>query len=62
MSLTREEKLVILVEECAEVIRAVTKIQRFGWDNEQDGYGVNSTVISLVGRNIHSAFKDKSNG
>ncbi len=46
MSLTREEKLELLIEECAEVIIAVTKIQRFGWDTEEPGYGVNCTELA----------------
>lgn len=46
-SLTRDELLVILIEECGEVIQAATKIQRFGWDTEgPDGYGVNHEKLA----------------
>jgi NTP pyrophosphatase (non-canonical NTP hydrolase) len=31
------EILTILIEECAEVIQAASKIQRFGWDGEWKG-------------------------
>ena len=31
------ELLTILMEECAEVIQAASKIQRFGWDSEWKG-------------------------
>ena len=30
--LTRDELLILLIEECGEVIRAATKCLRFGWD------------------------------
>ena len=45
-ALTREELLVILIEECAEVTKAVTKIQRFGWTTYWPHYGVNSDVLA----------------
>ena len=32
--MTREEKLILLIEEASEVIQAATKILRFGWDNK----------------------------
>lgn len=44
--LTRDELLILLVEECGEVIQAATKCLRFGYDREQPGYGVNSKVLS----------------
>lgn len=44
--LTRDELLVILVEECSEVIKAVTKIQRFGWTTYWPHSGVNSDVLA----------------
>lgn len=47
MPLTIEEKLVILVEECGEVIQAATKCLRFGYDRNQPAYGVNSEVLSM---------------
>jgi hypothetical protein len=46
MSLSRDELLVLLIEECSEVIQAATKCLRFGYDREQPGYGRNSTVLS----------------
>jgi hypothetical protein len=44
--LTTEEKLVILMEECAEVIKAASKCLRFGWDRKQEGYGQNDLVLA----------------
>lgn len=44
--LTREEKLVLLVEECGEVIQAATKCLRFGWDRDFPEYGVNHEVLA----------------
>lgn len=44
--LTREELLVLLVEECGEVIQAATKCLRFGWDREFPSYGHNATVLA----------------
>lgn len=46
MELSREELLVLLVEECGEVIQAATKCLRFGWDRNQPGYGVNCEVLA----------------
>lgn len=44
--LTRDEKLVLLIEECGEVIQAATKILRFGWDRNQHDYGINHEVLA----------------
>lgn len=44
--LTTDELLVILAEECAEVIKAATKCLRFGWDRKQKGYGQNNLVLA----------------
>lgn len=44
--LTREELLVILMEECAEVIQAASKCLRFGYDRQQEGYGINDEVLA----------------
>ena len=45
--LTRDELLVLLIEECAEVIQAATKCLRFGYDVDHDiGYGRNSDKLS----------------
>lgn len=33
--LTRDEKLVVLIEECGGVIQAATRCLRLGWDHEQ---------------------------
>jgi NTP pyrophosphatase (non-canonical NTP hydrolase) len=47
MKLTRDELLVLLIEECGEVIQAATKCLRFGFDVDQMvGYGNNRTVLS----------------
>ena len=45
--LTRDEKLILLIEECGDVIQAATKILRFGWDRSQPNYGVNHEVLSV---------------
>lgn len=44
--LTRDELLVVLIEECGEVIQAATKCLRFGWDRDHPGYGVNHQVLA----------------
>ena len=45
--LARDELLVILIEECSEVIKAATKCLRFGFDaNHIPEYGVNSAVLA----------------
>jgi NTP pyrophosphatase (non-canonical NTP hydrolase) len=44
--LTRDELLVLLIEECAEVIQAATKCLRFGYDRDEPGYGINSDVLA----------------
>jgi hypothetical protein len=47
MELTREDLLILLVEECGEVIQAATKCLRFGFDVDHGvGYGLNSQVLS----------------
>ena len=47
MKLTRDELLVLLIEECAEVQKAATKCLRFGFDVDHlTGYGNNRTVLS----------------
>lgn len=43
--LTRDELLILLIEECGEVIQAATKCLRFGWDRFQPGYGQNDVVL-----------------
>lgn len=46
-SLTRDELLILLIEECGEVIQAATKCLRFGYHSDHGvGYGVNSVVLS----------------
>jgi len=46
MQLTTEEKLVILMEECGEVIVAASKCLRFGYHRQQENYGVNDDVLA----------------
>lgn len=47
MKLTRDELLVLLIEECGEVIQAATKCLRFGYDVDHDiGYGRNSDALA----------------
>lgn len=44
--LTRDEKLILLIEECGEIIQAATKCLRFGWDRNFPDYGVNHEVLA----------------
>lgn len=45
--LTRDELLVLLIEECGEVIQAATKCLRFGYDVDHGtGYGNNKKALS----------------
>ena len=45
--LSREELLVLLIEECGEVIQAATKCLRFGFNVDHGlGYGNNWRVLS----------------
>lgn len=47
MTLTREDLLVLLIEECGEVIQAATKCLRFGFDADHGmGYGRNDFVLA----------------
>lgn len=47
MNLSIEDKLVLLVEECGEVIQAATKCLRFGYHgNHIPEYGINSEVLA----------------
>lgn len=46
MALTRDELLIVLIEECGEVIQSATKCLRFGWDRDQPKYGVNHEVLA----------------
>jgi hypothetical protein len=46
MTLTRDDKLIILIEECGEVIKAATKCLRFGWDRISPTYGINHLVLA----------------
>jgi NTP pyrophosphatase (non-canonical NTP hydrolase) len=46
-TLTREDLLVLLIEECGEVIQAATKCLRFGYESDHGiGYGRNDAVLS----------------
>ena len=46
-TLTREELLILLIEECSEVTKAATKCLRFGWDvNHGTGYGNNRDELA----------------
>ena len=44
--LTRDEKLIVLIEEAGEVIQAATRCLRFGWDRNQPQYGINHRVLA----------------
>lgn len=46
IELTTDEKLVLLMEECAEVIQAASKCLRFGYRRDQPEYGQNDKVLS----------------
>jgi len=43
------EILIILQEECAEVIQAISKIHRFGMDSEYDGVTNKESLIQEIG-------------
>lgn len=45
-TLTRDELLVLLMEEAAEIIQAASKCLRFGYDTVWPGYGRNSAVLA----------------
>jgi hypothetical protein len=46
-TLTLDDLLVLLIEECSEVIQAATKCQRFGFDIDSGvGYGNNRVMLS----------------
>jgi hypothetical protein len=46
-ALTRDELLVLLIEECGEVIQAATKCLRFGYDVDHGtGYGNNRNALA----------------
>lgn len=46
-TLTRDELLILLIEECGEVIQAATKCLRFGYDVDRGtGYGNNRDALS----------------
>lgn len=45
--LTRDELLILLIEECGEVIQAATKCLRFGWDVDHGvDYGNNRDQLA----------------
>lgn len=45
--LTRDDLLILLIEECGEVIQAATKCLRFGFNSDHGiGYGRNDAVLS----------------
>lgn len=47
MSLTQDDLLILLIEECGEVIQAATKCLRFGFDVDHGvDYGNNKLVLS----------------
>lgn len=47
MQLTRDDLLVLLIEECGEVIQAATKALRFGYEVDHGvGYGRNDQVLA----------------
>jgi len=45
-SLTRRDLLNTLVDDCAEVIHAIQKCTRFGYDREWPGYGINHVKLT----------------
>lgn len=44
--MSKEELLILLTEECGEVIQAATKCIRFTWDEGWPGYGINHEVLA----------------
>ncbi len=45
----QQQVLGVLTEECAEVIQAVSKINRFGLDNEWNGVTNKQSLITEIG-------------
>jgi NTP pyrophosphatase (non-canonical NTP hydrolase) len=43
---TTDELLVLLIEECGEVIQAATKCLRFGFARLEPHYGINSEILA----------------
>lgn len=44
--MTTDDKLILLMEECGEVILAASKCLRFGYTRDQPGYGRNDEALS----------------
>jgi hypothetical protein len=44
--MSREDILILLIEECGEVIQAATKCLRFGYEHFHPDYGVNCEVLA----------------
>lgn len=58
-SLTLDDLLILLIEECSEVIKAATKCQRFGYDIDHlIGYGNNKTVLSIEIGDLQAIIKE----
>lgn len=45
----KNANLVLIIEECAEVIQAITKIQRFGIDSTWNGISNYEQLVSEIG-------------
>ena len=50
--LTREELLVLFIEDCGKAIQAATLCLRTGIDRDHSIYGLNSTVLAMAGGDI----------
>jgi len=44
--MTKEELLIVLIEEAGEVIQAATKCLRFTWDENYPSYGINHEILA----------------
>lgn len=45
--MTKDELLILLIEECSEVIKAATKCLRFGYSSDHGlGYGRNDLILA----------------
>ena len=51
--LSRDEMLVLLVEEAGEVVQAATKCLRFGFDRDAPGYGHNGEQLAKELGELH---------
>jgi NTP pyrophosphatase (non-canonical NTP hydrolase) len=64
MSRKKEETLVILMEECSEVIKEASKILRFGGDTDKlcEELGDILCMVELTAKNLDIPYEDIEDG